>query len=65
MIFLDSMISMVEKMEVFKIIFFHELKILFKSRGRAIANILYFVIFLALFQILTQNFEKNLQSQLL
>ncbi len=55
---------MVEKMEVFKIIFFHELKILFKSRGRAIANILYFVIFLAIFQILTQNFEKNLQSQL-
>ena len=55
---------MVEKMEVFKIIFFHELKILFKSRSRAIANILYFIIFLAIFQILTQNFEKNLQSQL-
>ena len=55
---------MVEKMEVFKIIFFNELKILFKSRSRAIANILYFIIFLAIFQILTQNFEKNLQSQL-
>ena len=51
-------------MEIFKIIFFHELKILFKSRGKAIANVLYFFIFLAIFQILTQNFEKNLHSQL-
>jgi heme exporter protein CcmB len=50
-------------MEVFKIIFFHELKILFKSRGRIIANILYFFIFLAIFQILTQNFDQNLHSQ--
>jgi len=50
-------------MEVFKIIFFHELKILFKLRGRIIANILYFFIFLAIFQILTQNFDQNLHSQ--
>ena len=54
---------MVGIMEVFKIIFFHELKILFKSRGRIIANILYFFIFLAIFQILTQNFDQNLHSQ--
>jgi heme exporter protein CcmB len=51
-------------MEVFKIIFFHELKILFKSRGRIFANILYFFIFSAIFQILSQNFEQNLHSQL-
>ena len=51
-------------MEIFKIIFFHELKILFKSIGKAIDNVLYFFIFLAIFQILTQNFEKNLHSQL-
>ena len=50
-------------MEVFKIIFFHELKILFKFRGRIFANILYFFIFLAIFQILTQNFDQNLHSQ--
>jgi len=55
---------MVEIMEVFKIIFFHELKILFKSRGRIFANILYFFIFSAIFQILSQNFEQNLHSQL-
>jgi len=54
---------MVGIMEVFKIIFFHELKMLLKSRGRIIANILYFFIFLAIFQILTQNFDKNLHSQ--
>ena len=58
------MINMAGTMEIFKIIFFHELKILFKSRGKAIANVLYFFIFLAIFQILTQNFEKNLHSQL-
>jgi heme exporter protein CcmB len=51
-------------MEVFKIIFFHELKILFKLRGRIIANILYFFIFSAIFQILSQNFDQNLHSQL-
>ena len=55
---------MVGIMEVFKIIFFHELKMLLKSRGRIIANILYFFIFLAIFQILTQNFDQNLHSQL-
>jgi heme exporter protein CcmB len=54
---------MVGTMEVFKIIFFHELKILFKFRGRIFANILYFFIFLAIFQILTQNFDQNLHSQ--
>ncbi len=63
MILSDSMINMAGIMEVFKIIFFHELKILFKSRGRIIANILYFFIFLAIFQILTQNFDQNLHSQ--
>ena len=63
MILLGSMINMVGAMEIFKIIFFNELKILFKSRGRIIANILYFFIFLAIFQILTQNFDKNLHSQ--
>jgi heme exporter protein CcmB len=50
-------------MEVFKIIFFYELKMLFKFRGRIFANILYFFIFLAIFQILTQNFDQNLHSQ--
>lgn len=55
---------MVEIMEVFKIIFFHELKILFKSRGRIFANILYFFIFSAIFQILSQNFDQNSHSQL-
>jgi heme exporter protein CcmB len=54
---------MVGIMEVFKIILFYELKILFKLRGRIIANILYFFIFLAIFQILTQNFDQNLHSQ--
>jgi heme exporter protein CcmB len=54
---------MVGTMEVFKIIFFHELKMLFKFRGRIFANILYFFIFLAIFQILTQNFDQNLHSQ--
>lgn len=48
---------------IFKIIFSHELKMLLKSRGRIFANILYFFIFLAIFQILTQNFDKNLHSQ--
>jgi heme exporter protein CcmB len=51
-------------MEIFKIIFFHELKILFKSRGRIFANILYFFIFSAIFQILSQNFDQNSHSQL-
>jgi heme exporter protein CcmB len=51
-------------MEVFKIIFFHELKTLFKSRSRIFANILYFFIFSAIFQILSQNFDQNLHSQL-
>ena len=51
-------------MEVFKIIFFHELKILFKSRSRIFANILYFFIFSAIFQILSQNFDQNSHSQL-
>lgn len=55
---------MVGIMEVFKIIFFHELKILFKSRSRIFANILYFFIFSAIFQILSQNFDQNLHSQL-
>jgi heme exporter protein CcmB len=55
---------MVGTMEVFKIIFFYELKILFKFRGRIFANILYFFIFLAIFQILTQNFYQNLHSQI-
>ena len=64
MILLDSTINMVEIMEVFKIIFFHELKILFKSRGRIFANILYFFIFSAIFQILSQNFDQNSHSQL-
>jgi heme exporter protein CcmB len=50
-------------MEIFKIIFFHELKMLLKSRGRIIANIIYFFIFLAIFQILTLNFDQNLHSQ--
>jgi heme exporter protein CcmB len=63
MILLGSTINMAGIMEVFKIIFFHELKILFKLRGRIIANILYFFIFLAIFQILTQNFDQNLHSQ--
>lgn len=54
---------MVGIMEIFKIIFFHELKMLLKSRGRIFANILYFFIFLAIFQILTQNFDQNLYSQ--
>jgi heme exporter protein CcmB len=54
---------MVGTMEVFKIIFFYELKMLFKFRGRIFANILYFFIFLAIFQILTQNFDQNLHSQ--
>ena len=63
MILLGSMINMVGAMEIFKIIFFHELKMLLKSRGRIFANILYFFIFLAIFQILTQNFDKNLHSQ--
>ncbi len=63
MILLGSMINMVGAMEIFKIIFFHELKMLLKSRGRIIANILYFFIFLAIFQILTQNFDQNLHSQ--
>lgn len=64
MILLGSTINMVEIMEVFKIIFFHELKILFKSRGRIFANILYFFIFSAIFQILSQNFDQNSHSQL-
>jgi heme exporter protein CcmB len=51
-------------MEVFKIIFFHELKMLFKSRGRIFANILYFFIFSAIFQILSKNFDQNSHSQL-
>jgi heme exporter protein CcmB len=55
---------MAEAMELFKIIFFHELKILLKSRGAIFANFLYFFIFLTIFQILTQNFDKNLHSQL-
>jgi len=55
---------MVEIMEVFKIIFFHELKLLLKSRSRIFANILYFFIFSAIFQILSQNFEQNSHSQL-
>ena len=63
MILLGSTINMAGTMEVFKIIFFHELKILFKFRGRIFANILYFFIFLAIFQILTQNFDQNLHSQ--
>ncbi len=63
MIFLDSMIITAGIMTIFKIIFFHELKLLFKSRGRSFANILYFFIFLAIFQILTQNFDQNLHSQ--
>jgi heme exporter protein CcmB len=64
MILLGSMINMVGTMEVFKIIFFHELKILFKSRGRIFANILYFFIFSAIFQILSKNFDQNSHSQL-
>ena len=63
MILSDSMINMAGIMEIFKIIFFHELKMLLKSRGRIIANILYFFIFLAIFQILTLNFDQNLHSQ--
>jgi heme exporter protein CcmB len=63
MILSGSTINMAGIMEVFKIIFFHELKILFKFRGRIFANILYFFIFLAIFQILTQNFDQNLHSQ--
>ena len=63
MISLESMINMAGAMEIFKIIFFHELKMLLKSRGRIIANILYFFIFLAIFQILTLNFDQNLHSQ--
>ena len=63
MILSDLTINMVGTMEVFKIIFFYELKILFKFRGRIFANILYFFIFLAIFQILTQNFDQNLHSQ--
>ena len=55
---------MVGIMEVFKIIFFHELKILFRSRSRIFANILYFFIFSAIFQILSQNFDQNSHSQL-
>ena len=55
---------MVGAMEIFKIIFFHELKILLKSRSRIFANILYFFIFSAIFQILSQNFDQNLHSQL-
>ena len=51
-------------MEVFKIIFFHELKTHFKSRSRIFANILYFFIFSAIFQILSQNFDQNSHSQL-
>ncbi len=64
MILLESMINMVGAMEIFKIIFFHELKILLKSRSRIFANILYFFIFSAIFQILSQNFDQNLHSQL-
>ena len=64
MILSDLTINMVGTMEVFKIIFFYELKILFKFRGRIFANILYFFIFLAIFQILTQNFYQNLHSQI-
>jgi heme exporter protein CcmB len=64
MIFLGSMINMAEAMELFKIIFFHELKILLKSRGAIFSNFLYFFIFLTIFQILTQNFDKNLHPQL-
>ena len=64
MIFLGSTTNMAEAMELFKIIFFHELKILLKSRGAIFANFLYFFIFLTIFQILTQNFDKNLHSQL-
>jgi len=64
MIFLDLMIITAEMIAIFKIIFFHELKLLLKSRGTIFANILYFFIFLAIFQILTQNFDKNLQSQI-
>ena len=64
MIFLDLMIITAEMIAIFKIIFFHELKLLLKSRGAIFANILYFFIFLAIFQILTQNFDKNLQSQI-
>lgn len=63
MILSDLTINMVGTMEVFKIIFFYELKMLFKFRGRIFANILYFFIFLAIFQILTQNFDQNLHSQ--
>ena len=63
MISLESMINMAGAMEIFKIIFFHELKMLLKSRGRIIANIIYFFIFLAIFQILTLNFDQNLHSQ--
>jgi len=64
MILLGSMINMVGTMEIFKIIFFNELKILFKSRGRIFANILYFFIFSAIFQILSKNFDQNSHFQL-
>ena len=64
MILLGLMINMAGTMEVFKIIFFHELKMLLKSRGRIFANILYFFIFSAIFQILSQNFEQSSHSRL-
>lgn len=50
--------------DIFKIILQHELKINLQSKGRIIANILYFLIFLSIFQILIQNLDKNNDSQL-
>lgn len=51
-------------MGLFKIFFNNELKIIFKSKGKILANILYFLVLLSIFQILTQNFDKNLQPSL-
>ncbi|MBM3590440.1 MAG: hypothetical protein FJX30_03585 [Alphaproteobacteria bacterium] len=51
-------------MILFKIFFTNELNLILKSKGRVLANILYFLIILSIFQILTQNFDHNIQPSL-
>jgi len=50
---------------LFKILFYHQLRINLTSKGRIIANILYFIVFFSIFQILTQNLAKNQSHELL
>lgn len=65
MIFKGLAIITVEKMILFKIFFYHEISYIFRSKGRIFSNIFYFLIILSIFQILTQNFDKNIQPNLL